>query len=278
MKSNIEKRKLGTVSRRIITLSHHVSYHLAKRFPNAIPVIFVVGYPKSGTVWACQMISDYLDLPFADLSYFPTGFPSVMHGHYRIWPDGPRSIYVVRDGRDAMTSMYFYLARGLPSGDHPVVPKRLRQYFPGIANRDHVRENLPRFIEAQMRNPEGCRTHWGDHVRSYYESGRTDVPMLKYEDMLADCPKALAAAIATLTGQDPDMEGVEATVRKYTFQKQSGRSRGAENRSSFLRKAQAGDWRNHFTLEAAEVFDRWCGKELVAMGYEQDRTWVNSVK
>ena len=36
----------------------------------------------------------------------------------------------------------------------------------------------------------------------------------------------------------------------------------------------AGDWRNHLTREAAEIFDHYCGDMLVAAGYEPDRSWV----
>ncbi len=41
-----------------------------------------------------------------------------------------------------------------------------------------------------------------------------------------------------------------------------------------LRKGQAGDWRNHFTREAAEIFDRYCGDMLISTGYEPDHEWV----
>lgn len=278
MKSNIEKRTVGWLGRRVITASYHASYLLARIFPNAIPIIFVMGYPKSGTVWACQMVSDYLQLPFADLSFFPIGFPSVMHGHSRVSPKGPPAVYVVRDGRDAMVSMYFFLSHFVPEGDHPRgVPTRLHRYFRGIVNRDRVRENLPRFIEAQMRRPLGSRAHWGDHVKSYFESERTDVPIMKYEDMLVDCSGALTSAIRTLTGEDVDPEAIQATVRKFSFERQSGRARGTEDRSNFLRKGQRGDWRNHFSREAAEVFNAWCGAQLIRTGYEPDASWVHSV-
>jgi len=278
MKSNIEKRNVGWLGRRVITASHHASYLLARSFPEAIPIIFVTGYPRSGTVWACQLVSDYLQLPFADLSLFPIGFPSVMHAHYRVALKGPRTIYVMRDGRDAMLSMYFFLSRYIPEGDHPrQIPPWLRRYFRGIVNRDRVRDNLPRFIEAQMNSPHGCRTHWGNHVASYFENGRTNVPIIKYEDMLADCPGALISVIRTLTGEEPNPEAIRGTVQKFSFQRQSGRARCAEDRSSFLRKGADGDWRNHFSREAAEIFDARCGAELIRTGYEPDASWVHSV-
>jgi sulfotransferase family protein len=49
---------------------------------------------------------------------------------------------------------------------------------------------------------------------------------------------------------------------------------GEENKRSFLRKGVVGDWRNQFSLEAREVFDRYAGEELILLGYEKDRKWV----
>jgi len=34
-----------------------------------------------------------------------------------------------------------------------------------------------------------------------------------------------------------------------------------------------GDWRNQFSKGARETFDRYAGKELVLLGYEQDSSW-----
>ena len=36
-----------------------------------------------------------------------------------------------------------------------------------------------------------------------------------------------------------------------------------------------GDWRNQFTREAREVFDRHAGEELILLGYEKDHSWVD---
>ncbi len=35
-----------------------------------------------------------------------------------------------------------------------------------------------------------------------------------------------------------------------------------------------GDWRNQFSKGARETFDRYAGKELVLLGYEQDSSWT----
>ena len=80
--------------------------------------------------------------------------------------------------------------------------------------------------------------------------------------------------MSKLDGKEPSIERAKFIVEDYSFAKTSGRKPNTEDKSSFLRKGIAGDWKNHFTREAAEVFDRYCGDALIAAGYEPDRTWI----
>ena len=271
----IKKRTLGKLPRSIITVSHHISYQLAKRVRTQFPIVFVTGYPKSGTVWACQMVADYLQLPFADLSYFPIGFPSVMHGHQLIEKGGPPAVYVMRDGRDCMVSMYFHMMRDLPEGANPQKDRRYRRYFPGITDMSNINANLPRFIEAQLKRPNGTPHHWGKHVQSYYSAKRANVPIMKFEDLKMNTGSTLAYAVQILTGEEADMDQVDSTVSKFSFARQSGRKPGQEDRSSFLRKGVVGDWVNYFNREAAEIFDDNCGDMLLETGYANDKKWID---
>lgn len=262
----------------MIAASHYVSYGLASRLPDIFPILFVTGYPKSGTVWVCQVVSDYLGLPFANQSLLPVGMHCVMHGHQRIWPKGPPAVYVTRDGRDTMVSMYFYLLRNLPSLEAGFrdLPRHIRHYFWDMPDLKDVRANMPRFIERQMARPLGSRANWHDHIRTSLDAGRTDVPFIKYEDMLADGPGTLAGAIQTLTGEPADMQRCQQTIDKFAFKKQAGRASGSEDKQAFLRKGQAGGWRNYFSRESAEVFDRHAGDTLIQLGYEKDRAWIQT--
>jgi hypothetical protein len=67
---------------------------------------------------------------------------------------------------------------------------------------------------------------------------------------------------------------VRWAVEKYSFAKQTGRKAGQEDRKSFLRRGGSGDWKNHFTREAAEMFEDRCGASLRALGYAEDGSWV----
>lgn len=259
-------------------VSHHITWRLGTRFPGAIPLVFVVGYPKSGTTWITHLVADYLQLPFPKNSLLPIGCPAVVHGHETVWPSYPRCVYTLRDGRDVMSSLYFHLARHLPDTKNPAVPRRLRRYFPGIRDKHDSRANLARFVEAQMTHPHASRLNWADHVMSFYEPAggkpHANAVALRYEDLLADGERALGEAMAALTGEPADPRRVAATVEKFSFANQAGRDPSKEDRSQFLRKGQAGDWVNHFTPEAAEIFGRHCGEALIRAGYEPDGSWL----
>jgi len=256
------------------TISHRITWQLGTRLPKLFPLVFVVGYPKSGTTWFSQILADALQLPFPQHSLFPIGFEAVVHGHERIWHSYERGAYIMRDGRDTMVSLYFHLSRSIPEGDNPRLTRVQRAQFPGLRNKADVRSNLPAFIERQMRNPTSVARPWPEHVESALDIRRDQIAVVKYEDLLADGPDTLARAVATIQGAEPDLEQARITIDKFSFERQAGRRAGQEDRTSFLRKGQAGDWVNHFTREAAELFDRHAGDALIRAGYESDRSWM----
>src|SRR6188472_2305781 len=66
------------------------------------------GYPKSGTVWLCQLMSTYLGLPYPREYRSPIAMASVIHAHWRYDPRIPASAYITRDGRDVLLSLYHF--------------------------------------------------------------------------------------------------------------------------------------------------------------------------
>lgn len=274
---DLKQRGVSSLERHGMTLVNHLSYMVAHVAGRRVPVTVVTGFPKSGTVWVTQMVADYLQLPFVDLSYTPVGCPAVIHTHYLVRQQGPPMVYVARDGRDAVVSMYYYLSRHLPEGDNPKIPRWLKRYFRGLENREHVREYLPTFIKNQFRRPTGSRANWNQHLGSYFQSGRSDVPLVKYEHLLADPHQEMSQALETLTGRAVDEELLDFSIRKFSFEKQTGRKRGDQQSTAFVRKGASGDWKNHFSREAADVFEKLAGQTLIAAGYESDSSWVNQV-
>ena len=256
------------------TVSHHVTWFLGVRLPQTIPLVFVVGYPRSGTTWVCQLVADYLQLPFSRFSLLPVGCPAVVHGHERVRKNYPKCVYVMRDGRDALVSQYFHLAQAIPDGDNPRLTTRQRRTFPGLTNKANVHDNITAFVERLMTRPESARANWGKHVQSYYDSENPNVVLLRYEELLADGERALGRAMTQLTGEEANPKHVRESVNRFSFERQADRRPGVGQRSGFLRKGLVGDWANYFTAATAEVFNRECGDMLVRAGYEDDRSWI----
>lgn len=267
---------------RLRALSHKITWQLGTRFPNTFPMVFVVGYPKSGTTWISSLVADVLQLPFPKHSLLPIGCPAVVHGHETVWPSYPRAVYTVRDGRDSLVSFYFHMARQIPDGPNPTLPRWLRPYFPALKDKHDVASNIAKFVEAQLDRPHASPVTWPEHVRSFYDpKGGTRNPnavALRFEDLLADGPGALQTAMDELCGEPVDPDRVSMALDKFSFARQSkGREAGAEDRSSFLRKGQAGDWKNYFTTEAARIFAEKAGDALILAGYESDLGWVDTL-
>ena len=265
-----------SIKLRIESISHHMTWFLGTRFPKTFPLVFVVGYPKSGTTWACQLVADYLQLPFPQHSLLPIGCPAVEHGHERVRKRCPKGVYIIRDGRDALVSQYFFLTRSLAEGDNPKMTAAQRRIFPGLINKANVKDNITSFLKVQLAKPNSARVGWGQHIRSYYEVANSNVVLLRYEDLLHDGANAIAQAMSKLTSQPVDLERAQRSIDRFSFKTQAGRSAGQEDRSALLRKGQTGDWRNHFTKDAAKIFDKHYGDMLIQAGYENDHSWVDT--
>ena len=100
---------------------------------------------------------------------------------------------------------------------------------------------------------------------------------VKYEDMLQEAVEVLSKALMALVGSEIDERQVKLTVERYSFEKKTGRLPGTEDKFSFARKGIRGDWQNHFSKEARQVFDHYAGDLLVELGYETGHGWVNEI-
>jgi hypothetical protein len=258
--------------------SHHATMALGRALPGAFPFVYLTGNPKSGTTWIGQMVADYLRIAFPRGAIMPIGIPAVIHGHYHIRPWMREVVYVMRDGRDVLTSLYFFTVRPVPEGENPRLQPALARMFPGLRNKERVWENMPGFIRAQARNPHASDMNWAEHVEHYFRAKRPGVTGVRYEDVQSDAFADVDRMIRELRGEEPDEDRVRWAVEKFTFEKQAGgRRAGQEARTNFFRKGQVGDWRNHFTREAARAFHECYGETLIRAGYETDASWVDRV-
>jgi len=99
---------------------------------------------------------------------------------------------------------------------------------------------------------------------------------VKYEDLKRDAIGELLGVMRYVE-LPIDEKIAEVAVSKFSFESQSGRIPGQENRAAFLRKGIVGDWQNYFDEECIEAFktarDGQWNRLLVEMGYESDLDW-----
>ena len=234
----------------------------------ALPLYVVNEFPKSGGTWVGQMLGRALGVPFPR-NRFPVLRPSIMHGHY-LGPWGIKNAVVCwRDGRDVMVSWYHQQL--IPHEWNEEQVRRSRRELP-LEDYEDVYGNLPAFIEYAFTRPHSPRFSWADFARRWH--GRKAAVHVRYEDLRRETAGELRRIVRGLTGRRPSPEEAAAIAEEFSFERQAGRRAGEEDKRSFLRKGVVGDWRNHFSPEARVVFDRHAGDELILLGYERDRAWV----
>ncbi|MEM1353322.1 MAG: sulfotransferase domain-containing protein [Planctomycetota bacterium] len=221
-------------------------------------------------------MADYLRCARPGRSLLPLALRSVIHNHWDYHPKLKRTVYLYRDGRDVMTSMYFYRIRSMSQYKGN---SRARKHMEHILGRgfdpDNTAINLPGFMAYEFENPKSAGRHnWATHVLAWHQPSRTDrLLYLSYEQLIENTTQSLAKAIEHVSPIETDPRLIARTVDHYKMQSITGRKPGTESRGDFVRKGIAGDWQNHFTKEAAEVFNHYAGEALVKLGYETDTNW-----
>ncbi|KAM3931638.1 amine sulfotransferase-like [Leptodactylus fuscus] len=233
--------------------------------------VFLVTYPKSGTVWTQQILSlifneghrngtENIDnmtrVPWIEFSMNSIDFnsrpsPRLFSSHlpYYLMPRDLKSrkakiIYVYRNPKDAMLSYY--------------------HFFKMKTNIKHT-INWETFIELFMSGEVFCGS-WFDHVRGWYTHKEDfNILFVTYEEMKKDLRSAVLK-ICKFVDMNLDEKAVDTVVEKATFTNMKhdplanytfvpneflDRSKG-----DFLRKGTVGDWKNIMTVAQSERFDK----------------------
>ena len=259
----------------------HTTESLARRRGDRLGMWLGCGYPKSGTVWLCQLMSSILDLPYPQNYMSPVAMPSVVHTHMHYRVNGPPTLYLVRDGRDVMVSFYHHRMRSLDGNRNPMHAKKLRRKLEKAFGKDFdpsdVRHNLPKYIRMEFAGEFNRLANWSNHVDQWTSSKNENVGVLRYEDLLSNGIEALGMAFEEVLGARFEPWIIEMAMRRFDFKRSAGRNPGSEDKSSFLRKGISQDWKNHFNREAANTFVEVGGDTLLRLGYEEDHTWVEGI-
>ena len=230
--------------------------------------VIVLGYVASGTNWLCRLVSEYLDMPIFEAwnRHSPTLAAHVFHLHRFVETQHAkrRTLYIHRDGRDAVISNYFKFINGPNSSRQ----RRNFEAYAGISmNPEKLREQLPAFIDWSFGQQQQSSIAWPAHVRRAIENG---YPRVSFEGLKTSPVDTIAPALETITGSAIARERLARVVRNRDFSRVK-----TKTNAHFLRKGEAGEWRRTFNREACDRFAYWGQEELEALGYEQDTGWVD---
>jgi Sulfotransferase domain len=238
-----------------------------------MPLYLVSEFPKSGGTWFSQMLAELLNVPFYRNTESQKLRKSVVAGHRLYSPNFKNVTLVFRDGRDVLVSAYYhFLFKNDINRSFTITKHRNNLRF---ADYEDIQSNLPRFIEYMFVDytRQGMHFSWSQFIDSWWEK---DAHHVKYEDLLARPVPTLRSAAERLVNESFSDEQIQAVVDKFAFKKMAGRNAGEENKSSFVRKGIAGDWRNNFSHEACQVFAQFAGEHLIRLGYEKDSSWIEN--
>lgn len=152
-------------------------------------------------------------------------------------------IYVIRNPRDVLVSGFYFWNAYL----HTQKAESLEQY-------------LHWFLQGLV--PWGS---WFEHVRGWMSlRGRENFLVLSYEELQKDIRGSIQK-ICQFLGKSLDLKSLDLVVKYSSFQsmKENKMSNYSLLHHTYLdpntlitRKGVSGDWKNHFTVAQAEVFDK----------------------
>nr|XP_043902147.1 amine sulfotransferase-like [Solea senegalensis] len=231
--------------------------------------VFLVTYPKSGTVWMQQILVQIMDtahpeqaeglsnrdrVPWleersADNPFRDRPDPRMFGSHlpFEMLPLDIKAkqvkvVYVWRNPKDIVVSSYHFA--------HSWVlletPKSFEDFF------------------DQFLNGDVYMGSWFDHVKEYYaQQDQVNIHFVQYENLLKDLRGEVVKLCAFL-GKDLTDEAIDRIVDMSTFKSMKNNTTAnykdliekGRYKEETMRKGVAGDWKNHFTVAQNERFDR----------------------
>ncbi|XP_073337552.1 amine sulfotransferase-like [Pagrus major] len=232
--------------------------------------IFLVTYPKSGTVWMQQILVQIMEaalpgwggdatnrikIPWLEERLIDDPFrerpePRIFGSHLPpdMLPVGVKEkrvkvsvVYVWRNPKDILVSMYHFA--------HSWVLLETPESFEDF---------YQQFLDGDV-----YMGSWFDHVREYCAAqDELDVHFVQYEEMSKDLRGEVVKLCAFL-GKDLTDEAIDRVVEMSTFKNMKTNPKANYKdlveinryKKETMRKGKAGDWKNVFTVAQNEHFD-----------------------
>jgi hypothetical protein len=238
--------------------------------------VFLASFPKSGTTWMAFMLAQLLwqkgrEQTLVDSRYLPgignqryaeRQLPNggrVIRTHEPYRPAYRKSIYIVRDGRDVVVSMYWHVKRAM-------------------GMEADFSDYLTYFLSGEL-NGAGA---WHDHVAGWLDSpafAAGNVQLIRFEDLKRNAAAELEKT-ATFLGIEYNAEQIADAVDAGSMESMREREKKspgvvhleAGERIPVVRKGVVGDWRNYFNQDDLDRFNRYCGPVMTRLGYDVKAT------
>jgi hypothetical protein len=248
---------------------------------------FLIAYSKSGNTWTRFLLANllypetqvtFLNIPelIPHFDVMPKRFfanmarPRVINCHEAFRPHYKRVIYVVRDPRDVVVSLFhFQRKRRIIEDEYPL---------------DRF---VTRFVAGDALRPARLGS-WGDNVASWLSmrQGHPGFLLLRYEDVLVGTELALAK-LASFLGIHATPERIANAVERSSAHNMRNleriqgdrwhQSRNTRKDIPFVRSAQSGGWKSVLSQSAvAEIETAW-GPLMEQLGYELCAADANSL-
>ena len=228
---------------------------------------YLVSYPRSGNTWMRTMLGVLIN-PAADgdPDFTRQNIPGISvsnarkvnahtsprliksHTWYR--KEIPRAVYLVRDGRDVLISLYhFYITR---------------------ENKDLPFEEFYRDYSSGKYGQL-----WHENVKSWLIGGKEylgdNLYVIKFEDLKADTNNALTRVANFLNlpaGSAEVGQAIQASAINRMRKIEMERRGPIDNvNASFFRGGKTGEWKDLFTAEIVDGFSRIAGEAMNLAGY-----------
>ena len=212
--------------------------------------IYVVGRPRSGTVWLNRLLADALDSPLEAAG--PNTEAPIYHGPgrdggyvVRKAHDGKKrapTVFIQRDPRDVAISTWFY---------------------------NHRLHPLFNFVQGMC---EPYVNSYERHIRLWLDDRKKAEFYTRYELLHKNAGAQLLMMTEALTGTAVPIEHCREVAARQSFK--TVKAADTEDRFSHsMRAGVVGDWKTHFTQEIGQYMQRHMGNFLIEEGYVTDRMW-----